>query len=103
MPSADNGIVRRDSMPAAMLYGDFIARSPRWPKMRQLGVDFAAAVRAVGGRADVVDLPTLGIRGNSHMMMMDRNNAEIAAFIHDWLARQGLVGDMVTADISPAR
>jgi hypothetical protein len=30
------------------------------------------------------------------MMMMDRNNAEIAALIHDWLARQGLVEDMVT-------
>lgn len=94
---------RLKDIPILMLYGDFIARSPRWPKMRQLGVDFAAAVRAVGGRADVVDLPTLGIRGNSHMMMMDRNNAEIAAFINDWLARQGLVGDMVTADISPAR
>ena len=94
---------RLKDIPILMLYGDFIARSPRWPKMRQLGVDFAAAVRAVGGRADVVDLPTLGIRGNSHMMMMDRNNVEIAAFIHDWLARQGLVGDMVTADISPAR
>jgi hypothetical protein len=79
-----------------MLYGDFIDRSPRWPKMRQFGVDFAAAVRAAGGRADVVDLPTVGIRGNSHMMMMDRNNAEIAALIQDWLARQGLVEDMVT-------
>ena len=79
-----------------MLYGDFIARSPRWPKMRQFGVDFAAAVRAAGGRADVIDLPAVGIRGNSHMMMMDRNNAEIAALIQDWLAHQGLVEHMVT-------
>lgn len=87
---------RFKDIPILMLYGDFIDRSPRWPKMRQFGVDFAAAVRAAGGRADVVDLPTVGIRGNSHMMMMDRNNAEIAALIQDWLVRQGLVEDMVT-------
>jgi hypothetical protein len=31
-----------------------------------------------------------GIRGNSHLLMMDGNNQEIAALIQRWLERQGL-------------
>jgi hypothetical protein len=27
---------------------------------------------------------------NSHMLMMDRNNLQVAALIQDWLAKQGL-------------
>jgi pimeloyl-ACP methyl ester carboxylesterase len=45
--------------------------------------------RQPGGRAALVTLPELGMRGNSHMMMQDRNNLQIADFIVDWLARQG--------------
>jgi pimeloyl-ACP methyl ester carboxylesterase len=82
---------RLKDIPILMLYGDFIARSPRWPRMRQFGVDFAEAVRAAGGQVDVVDLPAIGIRGNSHMMMMDRNNADVADIIQDWLVRRGFV------------
>ena len=40
---------------------------------------------AAGGIADVVDLPKTGIKGNSHMMMMDKNNTEVAALIQTWL------------------
>jgi hypothetical protein len=35
-------------------------------------------------------LPELGIRGNSHMLMMDRNSDQIAAMIDQWLVRQGV-------------
>jgi len=78
-------------VPILMLYGDFIDRSARWPAMRQNGLAFAEAVRTAGGDVDVVDLPAAGMRGNSHMMMMDRNNAAIADLIHDWLVARGLV------------
>ena len=63
---------------------------PRWPTIRANGVRFAEAVRAAGGSVDVVDLPEHGIRGNSHMMMMDRNSDQVAQLIQDWLARKGL-------------
>lgn len=33
----------------------------------------------------------IGIRGNSHMMMQDRNNVEIAEVIQQWLVSKGLV------------
>src|SRR4029078_12247667 len=43
-----------------------------------------------GGSVDVVDLPQAGIKGNSHMVMMDKNNAEVAALIQKWLEGKGL-------------
>jgi len=48
-------------------------------------------VRAAGGSVDVVDLPAAGIKGNSHMLMMDKNNGEIADLIQKWLSDKGLV------------
>jgi hypothetical protein len=36
-------------------------------------------------KSDWIDLPTLGIKGNSHMMMMDRNSDQIAEVVAKWL------------------
>jgi pimeloyl-ACP methyl ester carboxylesterase len=41
-----------------------------------------------GGRATLVRLPERGIHGNSHMMMQDRNNLQVADYIMGWLADQ---------------
>ena len=46
--------------------------------------------RAAGGSADMVDLPKIGIKGNSHMIMMDKNSDVVAGVIQDWLAKRGL-------------
>jgi pimeloyl-ACP methyl ester carboxylesterase len=78
------------NIPTLMLYGDHIERDSRWPKIRATGLAFADGIRAAGGSADVVDLPKAGISGNSHMMMMDKNNAEVAALIQTWLEGKGL-------------
>ena len=48
--------------------------------------DAVNAIKAAGGRAALAVLPDLGIRGNSHMMMMDRNNLQVADVILKWLA-----------------
>lgn len=77
-------------IPQLVVYGDNIAADARWPAIRARGVAFADQVRGAGGHVDVVDLPEHGIHGNSHMMMMDRNNLEVAAFVQRWLAEQGL-------------
>jgi pimeloyl-ACP methyl ester carboxylesterase len=76
--------------PILMLFGDFIAEDARWPKIRQMALEFAAKIKAAGGKVDIVDLPAIGITGNSHLMMMDRNNFEVAQVIERWLASRGL-------------
>jgi hypothetical protein len=41
-----------------------------------------------GGRATFLLLPDNGIPGNSHMMMMDKNNLRIAGLIRKWIGEQ---------------
>lgn len=81
---------RLKNVPMLAIYGDYINDDARWPKIRANGVGFLEEVRKAGGRYDVVDIPTIGIRGNSHMLMMDKNNLEVAAVIQNWLEKQGL-------------
>jgi hypothetical protein len=44
-------------------------------------------IKAAKGRADNIHLPSLGIAGNSHMLMMDTNNQQVADLILAWLDR----------------
>ena len=37
-----------------------------------------------GVKHDFVRLPEIGIRGNGHMMMLEKNNLEIAAYLDGW-------------------
>ena len=83
-------VERLKDVPMLAIYGDYIEQDARWPTIRANGVKFLEAAGRAGARYEVVDLPKTGIRGNSHMMMMDRNNGEIAQLIQDWLSKQGL-------------
>jgi pimeloyl-ACP methyl ester carboxylesterase len=76
--------------PVLMVFGDYVDQHPRWATFKKIDTEYANAVRAAGGTVDWVDLPALGIRGNSHMMMQDKNNAEIAEVIQKWLVGKGL-------------
>src|SRR5258708_34316377 len=44
-----------------------------------------AALKDAGGTAKFLLLPEAGLKGNSHMMMMDRNNLQIADLIIGWI------------------
>ena len=48
---------------------------------------FIARVNAAGGAAEMLHPPDLGIRGNSHMIMQDRNSHQIADLILSWIGR----------------
>ena len=78
-------------IPILQIYGDYIESDSRWPTIRANGVKFLNEVVKAGGKAEVVDLPAVGIKGNSHMLMMDKNNLEVAALIQKWLRAKGLV------------
>lgn len=76
--------------PILTVFGDFIEQDSRWPLIRANELKFLEQVRTAGGRYEVVNLPQIGIRGNSHMMMMDKNNLQVADVIQGWLEKQGL-------------
>ena len=46
-----------------------------------------ARINAAGGQAAMLDPTEHGIRGNSHMIMQDRNNLQIADLILNWMAK----------------
>src|SRR6185295_18055106 len=41
-------------------------------------------LKQAGVKHEFVRLPSLGIRGNGHMMMLEKNNLEIAAELVKW-------------------
>ena len=77
-------------IPQLVVYGDYVDADPRWSVIRTNVRRFAASVREAGGAVDDIDLPAKGIRGNSHMLMMDRNGDQVAQLVQDWLADRGL-------------
>jgi len=46
-----------------------------------------AAVKAAGGRASFLATYEQGVRGNTHMMMMDLNNLQVADWILGWVEK----------------
>ena len=78
------------NIPTLFVYGDYIERDSRWPKIRATGVAFADSIKR-RGRQRRCRRPAEGRhQGNSHMMMMDKNNAEVAGLIQKWLEGKGL-------------
>jgi pimeloyl-ACP methyl ester carboxylesterase len=78
-------------VPHLFVWGDFRDKVAVWQRVQIAPTKYRDALAAGGGKADVFDLPAMGIKGNTHMLMMDRNSDEVAKLIHEWIAKQGLV------------
>ena len=48
----------------------------------------SAFLHQAGVAHDFVRLPDIGIHGNGHMMMLEKNNLEIARFLREWVERR---------------
>lgn len=79
------------NIPMVVIYGDNAKDHQRWGRIRQNVVNYAEAIKGAGGSVEVIDLPDIGIKGNTHMVMMDKNSDQVAAVIQKWLAGKGLV------------
>ncbi|MEJ0074917.1 MAG: esterase [Alphaproteobacteria bacterium] len=92
-----SGIGTRDkvaalkNIPIAVIYGDNAKEHPRWGQIRRNVAGYADAIKSAGGSVDFIDLPDIGITGNTHMAMMDKNSDQVAEVIQKWFERKGLV------------
>ena len=84
-------------IPIIFYYGDYMENGPEdimssgfWSSIKAGSFAFAEAYNAAGGDATVIDLPAIGITGNSHFMFQELNNQEIADHIENWLGEHGL-------------
>ena len=56
-----------------------------WPASFDSCNTFVKQVNAAGGDAQMMSLPAMGIKGNSHMLMQDKNNLQLADLIVGWI------------------
>ncbi|MCO6416589.1 esterase [Siccirubricoccus sp. KC 17139] len=82
---------RVKGVPHLVVWGDYVAEHPFWSRARQNIERWQARIREAGGTAETLDLPAEGVRGNSHMLMMDTNSDEIATRVQGWMAAKGLM------------
>jgi pimeloyl-ACP methyl ester carboxylesterase len=82
---------RLKGVPHLIVWGDFIDRHAVWSKLVVNPNKWGQAIVAAGGKVDTFELPRMGIKGNTHMMMMDRNSDDVAKLVNDWIGKQGLV------------
>lgn len=78
-------------IPLISVWGDHSVGFPsRNGDMRRNGcADSVRAIQAKGGPATFLLLPEVGVKGNSHMMMLETNNLQIADLILDWIKTHG--------------
>ncbi len=95
IPPAD--FARLTRMPIIIYYGDNIpteATAERgkdnWRVRLAMAKLWVAAVNWHGGDARLVHLPDIGIRGNTHFLMSDLNNLQIADQVSKFLADKKL-------------
>ncbi len=79
-------------IPIVIYFGDYIDNGPAdiqstefWKTIRDTAVAFAESYNADGGNCTVVNLPDVGITGNSHFMFQESNSEEIAQHVENWI------------------
>lgn len=85
LPAGDVAVLAR--RPILIVFGDHVQESANWLPVFQDCQALVAQLQAQGGRARLLSLPDVGLRGNTHMMMLDRNNLLVARLIRDWMLR----------------
>ena len=95
LPDSGADIAFLQNIPQLYVYGDFMEPDQEpvhsWvAHVRGNAPAWRSRLEALGADYTWMSLPELGIRGNSHMLMMDDNSADIAELIHQWLVQKGL-------------
>ena len=90
VPGDKVDITALKGIPHLFVWEDYLDRYPLWQKIAPNVDRFEQALRQQGTDVTRIDLPKTGVRGNSHMLMMDRNSDAIAQLIQDWMVSKNL-------------
>ncbi|RYZ62882.1 MAG: alpha/beta hydrolase [Chitinophagaceae bacterium] len=95
VPMAD--FMQLTKIPILIYYGDNIPEQPsenpgqeQWRAFLAMAKQFRDVVNRHGGDVTLVHLPQIGIRGNTHFPMSDRNNLQIADHLSAFFKAKGL-------------
>lgn len=86
-------------IPIVIIFGDHIADQSShifnvdvWRIARERARQFVDLINHHGGDATLIELPKLGIHGNTHAAFSDRNNLQVLDIVSDWLHSKKLDG-----------
>lgn len=84
-------------IPIVIYFGDYIPEEPsknlgdeNWRVRLAMARKFVETINKHSGNATLVELPKLGIKGNTHFLMQDLNNDVIADLFNKWLKENKL-------------
>jgi pimeloyl-ACP methyl ester carboxylesterase len=71
--------------PWLYVLGDFLDEHPTWKRLDGESARFIERINRLGAKGELVHLGAAGFPGATHMMMMDENSADIAAWLIGWI------------------
>jgi pimeloyl-ACP methyl ester carboxylesterase len=75
-------------IPILVMFGDHLGdvNAPfSWVDAKHACDTFVAQLKKAGGDAEMMYLPAMGIKGNSHMLMQDKNSNQLADLVIGWI------------------
>ena len=94
---SEKDFARLTEIPIVLYFGDYIPEKPsenlgdeNWRVRLAMAKKFVETVNKHGGNATLIELPKLGIKGNTHFLMQDLNNNVIADLFDKWLKENKL-------------
>jgi predicted esterase len=87
----DDQIKSLANVPILVVFGDHrdtptgLPALPTWQARFEMCQALVGRIKNAGGQAEMLAPPDRGIRGNSHMIMQDKNNLQIADLILKWM------------------
>ena len=88
---SDDQIKTLSAIPILVVFGDHrdtptgIGIRPSWQLSFESCLKLIDRLKAAGGQAEMLDPAARGIKGNSHMIMQDKNHLQIADLILKWI------------------
>ena len=86
----DAQIATLATIPILVVYGDHLddqGSALNWTNLFTDCQAFVARVNAANGKTQLLHLPDVGLHGNSHMMMLDKNNLQVADLLLKWIGQ----------------
>jgi hypothetical protein len=83
-------------IPIQIVYGDFLPKTggniwqQQWRQAANIAREFADAINRHGGDAQVMELPDVGLKGNTHFPFADLNNEQVADQMSQFLHAKSL-------------
>ena len=91
-----NEFLKLTKIPIVLYYGDYIrvgsenVGEDKWGTELEMAKQFVETINRHGGDATLVHLPEIGIQGNSHFLMGEKNNQQLADLMAAWLKEKDL-------------